>query len=77
MVKAKLTGDGGKTLLLFGLSEVNIRRLKAGEPIKVDLTEMGLEGEMLIFYGESERDMALMLKPYINEDTVIHDTSGH
>lgn len=29
----------------FGLSEENVRLLKKGKPIKVDLTELGLPGK--------------------------------
>lgn len=45
----------------FGLSEENMRLLKEGKPIKVDLTELGLPGkevrDVFIFYGKTERDM--------------------
>lgn len=51
MVKAKMTnGD-----LVFGLSDENIKRLKAGQPIKVNLKDMGLEDRnVFIVHGESE-----------------------
>ncbi len=73
MIKAKMTGKNGEPRLMFGLSAENVKRLQAGQPIAINLTEMGLEGDVLIFYGETEADMAQMLKPYINEDTVVHN----
>ena len=58
MIKAKL----GKNDLLFGLSEGNIRKLKKGEPIKIDLKEMGMEGTIFICYGKTEMDIMYDLK---------------
>lgn len=51
MIKAKLSnGD-----LVFGLSEENVRRLKEGQPVKINLKDMGLEDRnILIVYGETE-----------------------
>lgn len=65
MLKAK-AGDN----LIFGLSARNIELLKQGKPISVDLREMGEEkGTVLIFYGETEDDMAREL---MNSMTKVH-----
>jgi hypothetical protein len=53
MLKAR-SGDS----LIFGLSEENLTRLKQGLPISIDLTEMGMKGRVLIFYGPTENDLA-------------------
>ena len=44
-------------LLGFGISEENVNRLKAGQPIYIDLSEMGLSGEMLIFYKPTDAEL--------------------
>lgn len=70
MIKAKLNnGD-----LVFGLSEENIKRLKAGQPIAFNLKDMGLEERrVLITYGETEDDIYKEMTPYIDLDkTKIH-----
>jgi predicted ThiF/HesA family dinucleotide-utilizing enzyme len=70
MIKATLNnGD-----LVFGLSEENIKRLKAGQPIAFNLKDMGLEERrVLITYGETEEDIYKEMTPYIVLDkTKIH-----
>lgn len=59
----KFRGESeGKSLFGFGLSEANIQRLKDGDPIMVDLSVMGGDGKVLIFYGKTEHEMAMTLK---------------
>jgi len=41
MVKARLGNKDGSDTYFFGLSEGNIKRLRMGEPIVVDMQEMG------------------------------------
>jgi len=54
MIKAKL-GNGG---ILLGLSNENIKRLKRGMPIKINLSELGLEPrELYIVHGKTEKDI--------------------
>jgi len=68
MIKAKLT-DGS---LLFGISAENVKRLKQGQPIHLNLKDMGLEDrEVLIMYGETEQDIMAEL---INNDYVTTKT---
>jgi hypothetical protein len=56
MLKLKLTRDKG-TLLVFGLSKINIQKLQEGKPINIRLSELGLEGEIYIFAGDTEITM--------------------
>lgn len=61
MIKA--TGErDGKRFILFGLSEGNLSLLRQKKPIVVNLSEMGLSGEVLITYGETEADIILDLQ---------------
>lgn len=70
MIKAKLSnGD-----LVFGLSEENVRRLKEGQPVKINLKDMGLEDRnILIVYGETEEKIYEEMLPHIDlSKTIIH-----
>jgi predicted kinase len=51
-------------LLLCGLSDGNIMRLKAGQPIKAELRSFGVElpGSLCIIHGATEADIELMLR---------------
>ena len=72
MIKFKFTGRDGKAGIGFGLSAENVKRLQAGQPIAIDLTEMGIEADVMIFYGETEVDMYNDLKEFIGKDTKVH-----
>lgn len=56
MLKAR-AGD----MMFFGLSERNIELLRKGRPIHVDLTDIGMKGEVIIFYGVDEEDCRKIL----------------
>lgn len=64
MIKAK-AGD----TLVFGLSEMNIRALKDGKPIMVDLGDIGGKGKVVIFYGVTEDDMQRDFQKLIGPET--------
>lgn len=70
MIKFKADGDGGP-LYGFGLSEENLRRLRDGKPILINLAELGMEGRAVIFYGRTETDMVRDLKAagYVTPET--------
>ena len=57
LIKAVTTLDDGRKLLILGLSEMNIRELKKGRPISIELEKLGLEGQIAIVYGETEADI--------------------
>ena len=61
MLKAKTnTGD-----IIFGLSKQNIRKLKEGKPILINLEDLGLEKRrVMIFYGDTEKKMQDELNEY-------------
>ena len=68
MIKALAKTDKGD-LIVLGLSRENIRRLKGGAPIDIDLSEMGLSGHIVIFAGETEQSMAEELAELIGPET--------
>jgi hypothetical protein len=71
MIKAKKG-----SLILLGLSDTNIERLKKGQPIKFNLQELGLgDYDVLIFYGKDEQSMQQELKEFIHPfKTIITDS---
>lgn len=48
-------------LNLIGLSSRNLELLRAGKPIRIDLAEFNLEGELIIVWGETELELARQL----------------
>jgi hypothetical protein len=60
-------------LIILGISEENVVRLKQGEPIKIDGHEMGLEGDILIFYAPTTGDLIKTIQPMIGKDTRVND----
>lgn len=48
-------GDNAKDVIFFGLTRNNVNRLMQGEPILVDLAEIGLPSrKVVIHFGETE-----------------------
>jgi hypothetical protein len=64
------TGDGK---VLFILEPGNITRLKFGEPITVNLKELGLEGEIILAFCPDIEWLALQLGKHIpcSAETVV------
>lgn len=56
MLKLKVQTDQG-TLMVLGLSAMNVARLQTGMPIKFDLAPFGFEGSMMIYAGDTESSM--------------------
>ena len=58
MIKMILGKADGSKVCVFGLSEWNIRKLKEGDPILFNLSELGLPPQdVAIFYGATEEIM--------------------
>lgn len=77
MIQALATMADGRVLILLGLSQGNIDRLRQGQPLHVDPTVLlGLKptdviGGIAILYGETEGAIARALE----EAGVITDTT--
>lgn len=71
-------GTSGHRLIGLGISAENVRRLKLGHPMIIKLSDMLPPGtnldtaDIMIMYGETEQELAETLKPYVNEDTLVH-----
>ena len=70
MIKAKSKVKDGKDILVLGLSELNITKLKEGHPIKID-DKRFFDGVILITYGKTEERIAADLSQFITKDTDI------
>jgi hypothetical protein len=58
MIKFKAMAKNGRTLLGFGITDNNIRLLKEGHPIKMNMMDLGLKGlDVTIFYGGNDKEM--------------------
>lgn len=80
MLQAKAVMPDGRVMIVLGLSAENIRRLQAGQPIRVDpavllsVKPTEVIGAITIFAGESEGTMARLLQDggLIDKDTTVH-----
>lgn len=63
MMRASGRTEDGRPLLVIGLERGNIERLQAGNPIKFDMAQHGIEGECLIVFGETAEDCARLFTP--------------
>ena len=72
----KFIAQGTEGLIIgLGITKENIARLRAGQPMSIDLADLHLPpGRILIFYGDTEQAIARTLLPYLGEDTIIHGT---
>jgi hypothetical protein len=63
VIKARLVSADGRPILIFGLSDENIRRLQAGDPIKFELGDLGIQPSIpvAIIAGRDEETMRAQL----------------
>jgi hypothetical protein len=67
MLKA-IGGQPGDYTVVLGLSHRNLDRLKADQPILVELAELGLPGvRVVIFTGPTEEQMEATLAPLLGK----------
>lgn len=73
MIKFTATTGEGTPLIGLGLSEENLRRLRAGQPIMLKLGDLlpGVQIEVLIFAGRDEYDLTERLASLIGPETTI------
>lgn len=73
MFKAAARTNQGH-LIILGLSHENLRRLKQGEPIRIDMEDLGIKGSTcFIFSGKDEKAMAKEMSEFIGPDTKIRE----
>jgi hypothetical protein len=76
MIKALVTMRDGRIGLVLGLSQANIDRLRAEEPIFFDVAAMKMHptdrlGGVSVFYGRDEAHLTAQLRQLIGPDTEV------
>lgn len=67
MIKAILARGRGRSLVFLGLSEMNVVRLREGQPIYIDGRELGLDHDIAIHYGPTEEQIEAELTEKIGQ----------
>ena len=74
MIKVIRKSEAGSGVTIgFGLTDEDIEHLKADDVVYADLSDIGLTGNLVVFYGESEADLEAFIAPYITDKTEIRD----
>jgi hypothetical protein len=73
MIRMSAETGAGRRLIVLGLSEKNIEKLREGKPIHIHADDMGFAGEIMIFTGKDEATMTDMVKPFIGPETQVND----
>lgn len=60
-------------MIILGLEEGNVERLRQGNPIHIHADELGFAGEIVIILGKDADDLVAQIAPMIGEETVIRD----
>jgi hypothetical protein len=77
MIKLSAYNEKTKTeMIVFGLSDGNLMRLREGKPIVVHGVDWDKPFDIMIFWGPTEAAMAKMVEPFIGPDTVVRDQQG-
>ena len=73
MIRATITSAAGRPVILLGLEEGNVTRLREGKPIHIHADELGFAGEILIILGKDAEALRETLAPMIGPSTAIRD----
>lgn len=77
MIKALCGTKSGRLMLVLALTDGNLARLAAGDPIQLALDGDGLTiapVDVVIFHRRDEAAIVKLFAPLIGDETVIHDT---
>lgn len=65
MIKAVMRDNSAQPVVLLGLSGENVTRLMAGEPIRIDLAEVGIPGlKIALIGGRTEAHILAQLEQH-------------
>lgn len=59
MIKAKGRNPDGTDIVILGITEDNVKRLQAGNPILVHGKDMDIPFDIMIEYGAKKEDLSL------------------
>jgi len=76
MVKATAKMSDGRVLIVMGISQGNVARLKHGDPIYFDPAALRIDpgttiGGITLFYGETEAELERTLRTLIGPQTEV------
>jgi hypothetical protein len=76
MVKAKATMSDGRAMIVLGISEGNVTRLRRGHPLYFDPSELRIEpgtviGAITLFYGGTDAELGRTLCSLIGPETEV------
>jgi hypothetical protein len=70
MIKATGTRGNGKPFVLVGITGENVTRIVAGEPLKINLGDVGLDDiEIAVVYGKTEAELVAQIEPFTGPET--------
>jgi hypothetical protein len=69
------TGERGK-LIFLGLTRRNTELLLLDRPIRIDLEEFGVRGQLILMGGETEDSIREQLRSVLPPDTIVVDKRG-
>ena len=58
MIKAKISGHGGRDVVLLGIDAENVKRLQEGKPIMIQGQHLLVDLDILIVYGQTLEEIA-------------------
>lgn len=76
MIRAAAVGANGRRVMLLGLSEAKVQRMREGKPIHIHADEMGFAGEIIIMVGKDEAALQETLAPLIGPETRVRDETN-
>lgn len=71
--------DGKRPLVIIGLTEGNVERLRDGKPAGTDAKiHESLPCDVVVYYGATMGDLYAQLAPFMGEETMmtVHDAEG-
>jgi len=71
MLKARADDANGNPIFLFGLTEENVRRMREGEMLRVDLAQMGGHGTIHIMVGKDIEALRDFVMQFVGPDTTV------
>jgi hypothetical protein len=73
----KLAGTdpkSGRKVIVLGIEEKNVERLKQGHPMHITADELGFTGDIIIHYEATMEKLEARFRPYIGETTRVSDS---
>lgn len=73
MIKFKIASAEGGHIIGLGITAENVKRLKRGQPIYVDMGPLGYSGlKVLVFFGQDEGALYDAVRPMIGPNTKVN-----